>query len=173
MKTSILLTAAIISIGMLLAGCGDTDPENDDKVLKQSNPYSVAHNAINIALKGDVSLMLELAAENPAIEKLKDQEKLFASMDFVNASNPQKLAWGGITSVQLAREPSKTDTGLTCFHGTFRYSGKVDSGSWQMASDAPGLVTSCVAKTGVRSYAIDKLEFALQDPGIQDPTESK
>jgi len=162
MKTSILLTAAIISIGMLLTGCGDTNPENDDKVLKPSNPYSVAHNAITTALKGDVSLMMELAAEKPAIKKLNDQKKLFASMDFINASNPQELAWRGITSVQLAREPSKTDTGLTCFHGTFKYSGKVDGGSWQMASNAPGLVTSCVAKTGVRSYTIDKLEFTLQ-----------
>ncbi len=159
---TILLIMILVAIMMFLNSCGG-DPENDDKVLKPKNAYSVACHAVNVALKGNTAAMVELLEERPVPKAADPQKSLFAAMDFIRDTNPRNLSWGGISRVQVERaQDAKAHEGLICFHGFFTYSGPVQGATWWMASNAPGTVKTCVKKTG-KVYVTEKIEFDVKD----------
>jgi len=159
---TILLIMILVAILIFLNNCGG-DEENDDKVLKPKNAYSVACHAASVALKGNTAAMMELLDERPVPKAADSQKNLFAVMDFIRDANPRNLSWGGISRVKIDREQDKkTHEGLICFHGTFTYSGPVQGTTWWMADNAPGTVKTCVRKAG-KAYVTEKLEFDVRD----------
>jgi len=136
LKTNGLL--AILAIVILLVaivflqGCGG-DIENDNKVLRPKNAYSVACHAASVALKGNTAAMMELFDERPVPKPADPQKALFAVMDFIRDTNPRNLTWTGISRLKVDRaQDTKTHEGLICFHESFSYSGPVRGRMWWM-----------------------------------------